>query len=123
MDSPDYRQLPVILTPDERLARGTQAAQLVEEIEAVEAEKKEITTELGRRLKRLRREVSTLSQAVRTGKEYQPVEVVQKANPERMTVETMRLDTYEVIDSRPMTVAERQGGLFDGVIAEEGARQ
>jgi hypothetical protein len=110
---PYFRSLPVKLTEDERLARAKDAAAKVAEYAAIETQKKALTSELTAKMKELRSETETLSQAVSSGIEYQPVEVVQHRNEERSLIETVRLDTSEIIDSRPMTVAERQAELFE----------
>lgn len=110
--TPHYRQLPVQLTNDERMARAMTAAQLQAEYGEVESRKKDTTRELGQRLKALRTDVEKALIAARTGKETQSVQIEDRRNEERRTIETVRLDTGEVIDSRPMTIEERQGKLF-----------
>lgn len=109
---PEYRKLPVTLTEEERLARGMRAAELGAEYAEVEEAKKAAARDLGQKLKTLRAEMDELHEAVRTGREQQDVQVDHHRNEERKSIETIRLDTGEIIDSRPMTVEERQGSLF-----------
>ena len=109
---PAYRQLPVELTPTERMARAMTAAERQSEYCELESQKKATTSTLGRQLKEIRSEIEDLQRAVRSGKETQSVQVETLRNEARRTVETLRLDTGEVVDTRPMTVEERQGKLF-----------
>lgn len=122
MATPNYRTLPVKLTPDEVRVRATQAAEKQEEYCDVERRKKDLTRDLGQQLKTKRSEIETLLRAVRTGKEDQLVQVTTRRNEDRRTIETLRMDTGEIIDSRAMTVEERQGKLFgiDGGKAKKG---
>ncbi len=110
--TPKYRQLPVKLTDAERMARALRAAELQAEYNLVELRKKETARELGLELKRLRERIEEAQQAVRTGEEPQSVQIEHRRNEERRTIETVRLDTGEIIDTRPMTAEERQGKLF-----------
>ncbi len=111
MSQPQFRQLPVKLTDEERMTRATTAAEKQREIGQIETQKKEVSSELGRKLKDLRKEIETIQRAVLTGSEHQKVQVEERRNEERRTIETVRLDTVEVIDTRPMTFEERQGKL------------
>lgn len=109
---PHYRTLPVKLTEDERLARAKDAAAKVAEYAAIESQKKALTSELTAKMKELRSETQILSRAVQSGIEHQPVEVVERRNEDRYTIELVRMDTMEVVESRAMTPAERQAELF-----------
>lgn len=119
--TPRYRQLPVKLTEKERMARAMSAAELQSDYNEIEERKKETTRSLGQQLKDLRKDIEKLQRAVRTGSEHQDVQIETRRNEDRRTIETVRLDTGEIIDSRPMTVEERQGKLFgiDGGKAEK----
>lgn len=109
---PQYRQLPVQLTQEERMARAMTAAEKQGRYGEVEEHKKSVSSECGRELKELRSEIEDLQRAVRTGTERQDVQIETRRNEERRTVETVRLDTAEIVDTRPMTIEERQGKLF-----------
>lgn len=110
--TPKYRSLPVQLTETERMARAMSAAESQSEYCEVEARKKDATSTLGRKLKDIRANIEKLQEAVRTSTEHQQVQIETKRNEERRTIETVRLDTGEVVDTRPMTLEERQGKLF-----------
>jgi len=115
VSTPNYRKLPVKLTEKERMARAMTAAEKQSKYSLVEEQKKASSSELGRKLKDLRREIEDLQDAVRTGSEQQNVQIVHRRNESRCTIETVRLDTAEVIESRPMTIEERQRDLdFNG---------
>ncbi len=112
MALPSYRSLPVKLTEAERMARFTTAAEKEAAYRAFEDQKKATTRDLGQQMKALRVEIKDLLTAGREGSENQQVQIDHRRNEERRTIETVRLDTKEIIDSRPMTVEERQGKLF-----------
>ena len=110
--APKYRTLPVDLTDTERMARAMRAAEKQAEFSEIEERKKSTASELGAQVKQLRADIEDLQLAVRTGRENQKVQIETRRNESRRTIETLRLDTFEIIDSRPMTVEERQGSLF-----------
>lgn len=108
---PEYRQLPVKLTEEERLARATKAGELSKKYRETESQKKATTSALGAQLKELRAEMEISLDASRTGIETQLVQVEKRRNEQRCTIELVRLDTKEVVETRSMTVEERQGKL------------
>lgn len=117
-----FRRLPVKLTEEDRLARAKDAAAKSAEYRELEADKKAATRDYSDRMKTLRVEWDALSDSVRTGIEHQPVEIVERRNEERGLIETVRVDTYEVIESRAMTVTERQVEMFGADTDEPASR-
>lgn len=115
---PRYERLSVKLTDEERMTRALKAAELSAKYDETEDKKKDVTATLAAEMKTLREEMAGLQRAVRSGTEVQPVQVEERRNEARRTIELYRLDTEELVHSRPMTVEERQGKLF----AIEGGR-
>lgn len=108
-------RLPCQLTPDEVRARGEKAAMLYAERDEVEQDyerAKEIRKE---RIGSIDSRISQHMQEVRTRQEHRDVRVVDRENfddKHNPQVETVRLDTGELVRSRPMTDLERQGKLL-----------
>jgi len=112
--------LPVQLTEDELRSKGQQQAAAMIEFSALESEKRDITADLGARLKAKRRELDRLAVEVRTGVESRAVECHLVPVWASHTVVTMRRDTGEQVETRPMSAAERQLELR--AVSGEGAR-
>lgn len=93
---PEYRQLPVKLTDEERLVRASEAALCMEKYTETEEKKKAQTKQLGDEMKEVRTKMETRQRAVRTGLEIQPVQVETVRNEGAMTVELVRIDTGEI---------------------------
>lgn len=53
-----------------------------------------------------------LANAIETHQEVRQISCVEERNEDNGTIDTIRTDTGEVIDSRLMTPAERQRDLF-----------
>jgi imidazolonepropionase-like amidohydrolase len=100
--------LPVKLTDDELRAKGSQQAAAMIDFGALEAEKRELSADLGARLKAKRKELDRLAVEVRTGLESRPVECELVPVWGSHTVVAVRRDTGEQVEARPMSYAERQ---------------
>lgn len=61
---------------------------------------------LGEYVKELRSSLDEAGRASREGWEYREVEVRERPKPANRTVEVVRMDTDEVVRSRPMTEVE-----------------
>lgn len=109
-------ELPVQLTRDEVRERGVELAQLVEKLRAAEANKKAVSKSLKDDIDEIRKDVLWMKDVVRHGRELRLVPVAERVKLEGRTVETIRMDTEEVVASRPMTETEveeaQQGRLF-----------
>lgn len=103
--------LPVKLTDEERLAKGRQQAQVMQEYNEIELRKKELTSDLSAQMKAKRKELSKLAEQVRSGLEIRPVDCMLVPAFEVNAVHTVRTDTHETIDRRPMTPQEREKAL------------
>lgn len=96
------------LTRDEEHAKGDRIATIDAEVETAEEELKHRSSSLKTQIKGLKAEARRLSRHIREHKELRPVEIVDRQDAERMIVETVRKDTFAVVESRPMTTAEIQ---------------
>lgn len=108
--------LPVPLTYDEQLQRGKDHAALCQRIAIAKDDAKEEAKGRKLAIKKLETEECELRDVVNTGKERRPVEVRDEYDKEAKLVVTIRLDTGEVVSSRPMTseelLSQQQGRLF-----------
>lgn len=106
-------ELPVKLTLDETKLRSEALGKAIQEHADIEAEKDASNKRFKERLESLDLDISRLGRICREGRELRHVPVTDHKDYDRGTVETVRLDTGEVVGSRPMNEDERQAGLFD----------
>ena len=103
----------------ERLARKTR------EITVLKVKAKEVAGEYSRKVKGLEGDVSDLAEAITSRKELRPVLCEERVDARRFRVDTVRLDTNEVVDTRPMNESEmadaQQGQLFSDADARRAA--
>ena len=111
------RNLPVALTDREVQSKGEEVAALVAQIGGTEARRQEVSKQLKADLDALEQRVRLLAAEIRRRSEDRPVEVAERASPDRAVLELYRLDTLEVVEQRPMSASEladaRQVRLFD----------
>jgi hypothetical protein len=100
--------LPCILTQAERAERGAALGREAELLEATEEEKKESAASFKKKIDGHKAEVMRLARIVRTGKESREVPCGWKLDLLAESVHLIRLDTGEVVRSRPMTPEERE---------------
>lgn len=103
--------LPVQLTDDEVRERGRELAQRIQARAAEAAEQKRLKEAMKEALMRLDEQIADLSHRVKSGIEERFVDVQDRLVDGR--VETIRMDTGEVLRTRTATDAERQIGLFE----------
>jgi hypothetical protein len=108
----ETRSLPCELTNEEKRLRGEALAQKRQEWEEVERARKAATQKAKAEQERIDAEADLLAEAIRTGREYRDIEVVERKNIDIRMMETIRMDTGEVIDSRPLRSDEMQTTLF-----------
>jgi hypothetical protein len=106
--------LPCDLTDGELLSRGQQVAELAAkkaEIEDLLADQKQTAkVDLGI----IETLAASVLREIRTRKQYRDVPCMMRENfddPTLPMIETVRLDTGEIVRTRPMTYDERQGKL------------
>ena len=100
--------LPVVLTKDVLIERAQTMSQRCKEKEEVEAEKARVMRDFGERLKQLTGEVARLSQIVSSGEEHQQVDCEEQKLMSDKLMRIVRLDTGEVVETRPLLERELQ---------------
>lgn len=113
------RELPVQLTEDEYHIRSAELA-TAERIfgekraaEAIAAEKwKGEKQALKEDTETAYAKLTLLGRVVREKREFRAVQIVEQPDHERRVVDTVRIDTGEIVESRGMTPAELQRTLF-----------
>lgn len=107
----EVRDLPCQMSEQERLLKSMALAQKLDELDRVQLEKKAANDAFKERLNACHDAVSSLSREVRTGMEERPIECTENARYDDMMVDLIRMDTGEVVSSRPMHPSERQQAL------------
>ena len=106
------KSLPVKLSEQELIIKGNELSILVQELDSTEQRKKDANSGFKSEIDSLSLQVSGLARIVREKKEYREVECEDRKNLERMTMDTVRLDTLEVVSYRELQGHERNLGLF-----------
>jgi hypothetical protein len=104
----ETRSLPCTLTDAEVLERSAELAEVVTDYAEIEGEKSAHAKHFKERLDGLRSRERALAREISSRSVERDVECVIRQDPIRGCVETMRLDTGELIEDRPMTAEERQ---------------
>lgn len=112
------RTLPVQLTQYELVAKAKELSTKWDEARDAESRKKIAAAECKAELDRLSSEISELAGMLRTGKEPREVEIREVRDEASRTIDTMRLDTGEIVSSRAMTIHELQRPLFEETVEE-----
>ena len=107
-DATFFESQPVKLGTMDLVERGAQLSALLVRIANDEAHAKAVATGAKAALESLRGEAAELARIVHTKQENRPVECQDSYDRQSLTVETSRLDTGEVVYSRPMTAEERK---------------
>lgn len=105
------QSLPVRLTTDELLMRSDELAKTIRERDDAERTMKSAMSTAKTRIATLEADVSRLAEVVRERQEYRPVEVTEVKNWHRLTMDTVRIDTGELVGSRSMSAYERNEAL------------
>lgn len=105
--------LPVRLTADELAARHEELARAVDARDIHVAAAKSAATRAKNEVEKLEADIQRLKRICLDHAEGRPVETREEKNHERLTIDLIRLDTYEVVQSRGMTEHERNGDLFE----------
>jgi hypothetical protein len=110
MDS--LEKLPCILSASERARKADELAREVSHHGALELEKSLTAKALGEKLKESDRKIRDLAESIRNGSELREVKCTTVKDFEHNVVHTRRLDTKEIVSSRPMQAGERQQEMF-----------
>jgi hypothetical protein len=114
----ETKNLPCKLTEAEVLAYGRDLAGKHAEYSRIEGEFTALKTEFKGKLEEVDARISTLASRVQSGQEYRDVETIETKNWTKLTVSSIRTDTGEVIQNRPMREDEKQAELFDDAAVE-----
>jgi hypothetical protein len=106
-------RLTVKLTPEEQHQRAQASGHLFAKRDNFETKLKNWVSQQKAHLKEMDRELRALNAALRDGSEEQDVKCERRYNYTTRLVTEVRLDTGEVLSSRPMNGAESQKELFD----------
>jgi hypothetical protein len=107
-----------VLDDDELIEIGSEIAELDNNINEYELEKKRVNAELGGKIKVLQTEMKQKCAIIRDKKETRVAQCVPTPDYEEGVMRFVSIDTGEMIKERPLTNEERQMSLMD--IKEEG---
>jgi hypothetical protein len=102
------KPLSVRLTDEEVLKYGREAARAVADRESIESDFDSMKKDYKARIDEQTAIVSKLSPRIHSGKETRDVECEEVKDWTKGTVVVTRLDTFEIVDQRPMRDEERQ---------------
>ena len=100
--------LPCPITEVERAEYANKLAECIQDLRALEDERKQVMKSFASRKQDLETDTATLSRTVRSGEVMKSVECELVLNYTRLTATLKRTDTGEVVNERPMTQQERQ---------------
>ena len=112
------RVLPVELTREERHERSMELAEKIAEARQLESQKKERAAIFKSHEEKLKTRCDLLSEAIKSGREGREVECLWSRNDTYQRMELARLDTGEIIESRPLTAAEKQVAMFPAAVPD-----
>jgi hypothetical protein len=104
----ETRDLPVKLSDEEINDLGRKLPVVMEEMDRIEDEKKNVVADYGGRLKRKKTEAETIAREIRTKERVVPVELQWRYVWPENRKSLVRLDTEEVVDSMAIQEVERQ---------------
>lgn len=105
------KKLPVLLTDEELRMRGAHLAAHLEELSDARHDAKRTAEAFKEQRSTLELEISRLKTVILQRSEMREVEILEEKDWLEKTVSTVRLDTGEVIETRPMTMEERNRPL------------
>lgn len=100
------RRLPVELSMDEKLVHSSRIVSLLTEIKMIDVERREVAKDFKRRIDAMQAEFQALTDAVASGYEFRDVEVRQEKDAKKKEVRLVRIDTDDVVSTRPMEPCE-----------------
>lgn len=102
------RDLRAELTPDEKQTNVGRFVELLEQQKLLEDEKADSAASYKNRLGTIEEALRDLGRTIRLGSVMRTVDVEERRNDNEATIETVRLDTMQVIESRKQMGDERQ---------------
>jgi hypothetical protein len=125
MGEPYSKDMDVSLSDEEWQERSKQNGLAIQAWEKAIEHKKEVTKQLAEVVSKAELRVHELGRAIRERKESRAVLCEDRANPRMFRIESVRLDTGEIFDVRPMNDEEmadaQQGRLFNDQAANDDA--
>jgi len=103
--------LKCILTEAEIKEAGAALARRYSEITNLEEQKKSVTSDFKAKIDAATAEASLLARQIQNGYEFRQIDCEIQRVWEDKTVQTIRLDTGEIVKTRPMTADELQDRL------------
>ena len=107
-----HEHLKCILTEEEIKEAGASLADRYSEITDLEEAKKSVTSDFKAKIDSATADASVLARKIQNGYEFRNVECELQFCTDDKIVQSVRLDTFEIFKSRPMTSDELQEGLF-----------
>lgn len=107
----ETRSLTTRLEPLERYERGMQASALLQQHGQLEEAKKAAASKVKAEIDRVALAMKEAARAARDGHEVRDVQCAWHRDDARALMVLTRTDTGEVVETRPMSTAERQLGL------------
>jgi len=118
------RELMCELTTNELLEKSEELATALGRVDDLEAEKKKVNDTVNYAVKQEKATASYLADIVRQGEMLRPVKCsVRESEAGNGTVVVARLDTEEIVETRPMNDMERQEDLEFGKKDQEDATE
>lgn len=99
------------LEPEEFNAKARALAETHEKLALEREQQKETRADMKKRIEELEQKRNSLARVVQRGKEERLVDVEVQAIDDQGIARTVRLDTGEVVEERPLAAGERQLGL------------
>lgn len=106
------RDLPFQLTPEELTLRELVIGEKMEARRQLEEERLVVLADFKKRREGLDKEIADIGRTLQTGTELREVDCETVIDETAVRAETVRKDTGEIIDFRPLTPDERQREMF-----------
>lgn len=106
------RELPFSLTPEELTLRGRVIGEKMDQRRQLDEEKLEVMADFKARRECLDKSIADIGRTLQTGTELREVDCETVIDEGGVRAETVRTDTGEIIDFRPLTADERQREMF-----------
>ena len=102
------RELPVMLSQEELVAKGDEVAKLHRKASELRIKKKQMTDEISGEIKGCEGAISVLVGHIRTRTENREIRCEERAQWDAGIANTVRIDTDEIISKRALLPEERQ---------------
>lgn len=112
MEEKETRNLYVKLNDEEVRAKGLELSAEVSKLKAAENDLKSVSKSMKDDIDLIKKKIDILADIVGTSKEKRDVECLEIRNNTLMTMEIYRTDTHELVETRPMSMNERQLSMF-----------